>query len=150
MKKRRYTKPSRRMLMKERQLCSVRLSQGLAMPKRFDLKQACKDCPFRANNVGFLGAARMAQITRGLLYNNEWFGCHKTLAHTKTRIDWHTQHCAGAMAFVKANGNNARTANAVYQIAERMGLVDLNTIDQSAIITDEVVLIMHHSFDEER
>lgn len=87
---------------------------------KFDLNRPCSDCPFRSDRPFPL--RRAGDILRALTQGNKTFSCHKTVTYTNRgpRQTEKTQHCAGALLFVKQTG----AANQLIQIAERLGLYD--------------------------
>lgn len=73
----------------------------------FDVKQPCKDCPFRkdADMRHSLGPDRMKEIVSNLLDDdNKTFTCHKTIDYDNRQNKDQEQMCMGSMVFLHKIG----------------------------------------------
>lgn len=96
---------------------------------RFDLKQPCDQCPFRADVKPFLTASRAKELT-GYMQKDKTFPCHK-IAHGNTKKrDW--QHCAGAEIMTVKE----EIPNAMLQIAQRLGIRDESRLKLDSPVYD--------------
>lgn len=88
-----------------------------------NMKQPCKDCPFRKDSQqGWLGSERMTEIL-----SQKSFTCHKTNKELQ---------CAGHLIIKKDE-------NDFYKLAERMSL-DLGLKGHELIFETEKECIEHH------
>ena len=122
---------------------------------RFDLKKPCPECPFTRAAGGFLSEARARDIAETILHGDLTFTCHKHI-NGSYPVDPETgeedpaagycpggqdQHCAGALAFydkleaARADGDRTQrhVANAMLQIAERLGLRDRSRLAPASL-----------------
>lgn len=98
---------------------------------KFSLRKPCKECPF-LRGQSYLYPARAREIGEAVMHGDVTFTCHKHLhgAYRQAdfddneacsyKADMNDQHCAGALLMIEKTG----AANAMVQIAERLGLYD--------------------------
>ena len=97
---------------------------------KMDLKQPCKDCPFKNDlsyQRGWLGKERAEGIINDLYELDLSFPCHKT-----TGGDMDEQHCAGAMILME----RTERANQHMRIAERLNVYDRNKLKMDGPVFD--------------
>ena len=97
---------------------------------KFDLTTPCSECPFRADIRPFLSLARANEIVGQVVRGDKTFACHKTtgVADGRRVLVKNHQSCAGAMILVRREG----WRNQMYQIAERLGLLDPRGLNMAA------------------
>jgi hypothetical protein len=95
---------------------------------RFNLRRPCENCPFRSDIAGYLDPRRAIEIANAL--ERKTFACHKTTGadgrRRRARVD--QEHCAGAILSQLKSG----VQGDMVQLAERMGLLDLDKLDRAA------------------
>lgn len=111
---------------------------------KFTLKKACKECPFRKSNPGFLGKERAKEIADGI-FSGHSFTCHKTNSFDSrgdTIETWESQHCLGATILLLNNNH----VNKALRLAEVFGWIDLNKVNKDKdIFENKQQFIDHHS-----
>lgn len=118
----------------------------------FKLKRPCPKCPFRTDCLeGWLGGARASEIVYSITIEQQNFACHETTVHddeSGEHVSSATEiHCAGALIMLEnieyGVGQNAR-------IAERLGVLDMDSLDWSSPVFASVEdFIDHHAGGEE-
>ena len=82
----------------------------------FDLKNPCKDCPFKEGSSSVVHSERAKEIAEAITEKQGTFTCHKTLVLKEED----RQHCAGAMTMLE----HIERPNQMMRIAERLGYYD--------------------------
>lgn len=105
--------------------------------KGFALKKPCSECPFRKDGKGVrLQDGRKEDILEGLLSGRDSsFPCHKTVYRKGAdNFDEEGEYrprdvsvCPGAMAVARKLGRDPQ----MIQIAERLGWIELDHLDQA-------------------
>lgn len=106
---------------------------------KFNLKQPCKDCPFRndkPHQKGWLGEKRAEEIYKSLIHDG-LFPCHKTHDYTQDdedsdefqHQDGH-QFCAGALIMLE-NENSTNCSRAL-RMAVMFGMYDRDKLDKTS------------------
>jgi len=94
----------------------------------YKLTTPCNDCPFRSDKKFHLSEGRVNNITRGLLYQNTPFSCHKTTTQAGKKCeDKGSQHCAGALIFLE----QMHRPHLAMVLGEKLGLYDSSKLDKS-------------------
>ena len=100
----------------------------------FKLKHPCAGCPFRTDITFGFTRERAQEIAASL--EDGTFPCHKTVDYALEdpcdQLNEGTQHCAGAAIMRLKMGRPGR----MLQIAERLGLVDLDGYRLDAPVFD--------------
>ena len=105
---------------------------------RFNLKRPCAECPFSKHSNPFLSAERAREIANYVTSEDRTFTCHKHLngehleddnGRNRYEAALSDQHCAGAIAMVR----KTQSANAMLQIAERLGILDPTRLDADCL-----------------
>jgi hypothetical protein len=86
----------------------------------FEIKKACKDCPFRkgSSTDQTLAPGRVKGIVEDL-YRDMSFHCHKTLDETN-QIHNDSKFCRGSLLYMEREG----VKNQMMQVGFRLGLYD--------------------------
>ncbi len=106
---------------------------------KYTLTTPCSNCPFRKDKPFYLPRAR--DICEGLLEQDAYFSCHKTMDYEKSsqgKETENTQHCAGALIFLEQQDR----PHQMMRIAERLGLYDRTNLNKKIPVyksTDEMV-----------
>lgn len=101
------------------------------MRMKMDLKQPCKECPFKndlRHQRGWLGKSRAEGIINDLYERDRSFPCHKTTDKGNGK----DQHCAGAMILMERSGR----ANQYMRTMERIGRYDRNKLKMDTPVFD--------------
>lgn len=116
----------------------------------FNLKQPCRDCPFRVDIPGYLRGSRARGIIDDLLNNDmQGFPCHKTIetvdgedGFCETIATDESQQCAGGLLLLLKLGR----PNVATRLAVALGELDLNTLDGEEMVADSrEAFIIHHA-----
>lgn len=116
----------------------------------FNLKQPCRDCPFRIDLPGYLRGSRARGIIDDLLGNDmHGFPCHKTIetvdaddGFSETVATDKSQQCAGALALTYKLGR----PNVAARLAVFTGDLDLDALDEAGqVAASREAFIIHHA-----
>lgn len=99
----------------------------------FNLTKPCSDCPFRTDVVPYLNKARVRDIERGLVQQQQSFPCHKTTVAGQDDDDGmmvtsKSEHCAGAMILLEG----INSPNQMMRIAERLHMYNHTKLDMAS------------------
>lgn len=105
----------------------------------FDLKNPCKDCPFKEGSSIVLHSERAKEIAEAITEKQGTFTCHKTLVLKEED----RQHCAGAMIMLE----HIERPNQMMRIAERLGYYDRFSLNMEAPVfrTTDAFIQYHKS-----
>lgn len=98
----------------------------------FKLRRPCPHCPFRRDIEPFLSAERAEEIADALEHHT--FACHETVHKAQPRdargrfLPTETSHCAGVLIIMQRENRFGD----LQQIAARLGLLELATLDMKA------------------
>lgn len=95
-----------------------------------NMKEPCKDCPFRTDIEPYLYPKRIDMLERELVDEQKTFTCHKkahSLGYDKSKDE---VHCAGALIILE----KLKRPNQWMRIAERIGMYDRSELNMNAPI----------------
>lgn len=104
----------------------------------YDLKNPCKQCPFRRDISWTLHPERAKEIAHTITEDDQTFQCHKTLGLPRGKHE----HCAGAMIMLE----HMDRPNQMMRIMERMKFYDRTKLNmQAPVFGNTVQFIEFHA-----
>lgn len=97
----------------------------------FNLKNPCKQCPFRNDRAGYLTKGRAEDIVYAITERDGTFTCHKT-DRPNGGSKLKDEHCAGASILLE----KIKRPNQMMRIMERFGGYDHTKLNMKAPVYD--------------
>lgn len=104
-------------------------------PMKYTLTTPCAKCPFRTDIPAYLTKARVQELERALVGQQQTFTCHETTVPDDGDEDGvammdgpRAQHCAGALILLEKIGK----PNQMMRISERLGMYDYSKLNMHA------------------
>jgi len=111
-------------------------------PTKIAVSTPCYNCPFRADRLPFLRAARVREIWNGAKFGDH-FVCHETVDYNAPRgKDFGRRACAGFL--IVAQRSDYYFGLTVVQLAERLAGVSFDLRGQESCYLSAAAMIEAH------